>query len=143
MKVVSRFTDTNGEIKGSNDPNPFLNNLNYDVELPDGEIKEYLANVIAENMYPQVDDDSHATQILYAIVDYRKDRNAVNKADMRVSTKSGEKNLRHTASSWSLLIMWKSREEEWMLINHIKQSLSLKPAEFSVTRRIHNDPAFK
>ena len=39
-KVVSRSKDGNGDIKGSYDPNTFLNTLTYDVEFPDGEIKE-------------------------------------------------------------------------------------------------------
>ena len=43
-----------GEVVSSYNENPFLNTLVYDVQFPDGEIKEYVANVIAENIYSQV-----------------------------------------------------------------------------------------
>ena len=49
-KVVGRTKDGNGDVAGSYDHNPFLNALTYDVEFSDGEINEYSANVIAENM---------------------------------------------------------------------------------------------
>ena len=50
-KVIGRSKDSDGEVIGTYDENPFLNTIIYDVEFPDGEIKEYAANVIAENMY--------------------------------------------------------------------------------------------
>ena len=65
-----------------------------DVEFSDGEIKEHSANVIAENMHSQVDEDGCNTQILDYIVDYRKDRNAVDKHGIHLRTKSGQQNLR-------------------------------------------------
>ena len=142
-KIVGRTTDGNGKVTGSYDPNPFLNTLTYDVEFPDGEIKEYSANVIAENMYAQVDDEGHSVQILDAIVDYRKDSSAVEKTDMYVHTKSGQRRLRQTTSGWSLLILWKNGEEEWMPLNKMKQALPLETAEFAVARGISDEPAFK
>ena len=50
-----------------NDINPFLNTTIYDVEFPDGEIREYCANVIAENMYSQVDAEGYRYQLLDTI----------------------------------------------------------------------------
>ena len=58
-KVIGRTKDSNGEVVGTYNENPFLNTIIYDVEFPDGEIKEYGANVITENMYSQVDSDGH------------------------------------------------------------------------------------
>ena len=75
---------------GSCDSNLFLNTLTYDVEFSDGEIKECLANVLTDNMHAQADKDGHSIQILDAIVDYRKDSNAVDKAYMLLRTKSGQ-----------------------------------------------------
>ena len=40
---------------GKNSDNPILNTLMYDVELPDGTIRLYTANVIADNIYAQID----------------------------------------------------------------------------------------
>ena len=49
------------------------NILIYDVEFPDGQIKKYAANIIAENMYAQVDADGHIHTLLDSIVNYAKD----------------------------------------------------------------------
>ena len=37
--------------------NPILDTRVYEVEFPDGQVMEYAANVIAENLYSQVDQD--------------------------------------------------------------------------------------
>ena len=50
-KVIGRTKDDNGNVAGSYDPNPFLNALTYDVEFSDGEIKDYSANAIVENIH--------------------------------------------------------------------------------------------
>ena len=82
------------------------------VDFSYGEIKYYLANVIAGKMHLQVDEDCHNIKILDSNVDCRKDSNVVDKADMHLRTKIGQKHLLHTTSIWSLLIAWKNGEEE-------------------------------
>ena len=62
-KLIGQSKDRNGEPIGSHDINPFLNTQIYDVEFPDGEIREYCANVIAENMYSQVDAEGYRYQL--------------------------------------------------------------------------------
>ena len=49
-KVLRRSVDEQGKVIGSPDENPILKTLIYDVEFPDGNIKKYSANVIAENV---------------------------------------------------------------------------------------------
>ena len=48
--VRRRANDINGQVIGTYDDNPFLNTMIYEVEFPDGEVREYGANLIAENM---------------------------------------------------------------------------------------------
>ena len=83
---------------GSHEPNPLLNILTYDVDFSDGEIKEHSANVIAENMNSQVDEDGRNVQILDSIFDYRKDRNLFHKTDERLRTKRETQSLLRTTS---------------------------------------------
>jgi hypothetical protein len=45
----------------------------YEVEFPDGQIKEYAANIIAENMLTQVNSGGYSTTIMDGIIDYKKD----------------------------------------------------------------------
>ena len=59
-KVVGRSTDGNGEVTGFYDPNSFLNTIIYDIKFLDSEVKKYSANMIAENMHIQVDEDSYS-----------------------------------------------------------------------------------
>jgi len=68
---VGRARDMNGNIVGQYDDNALLNTLSYNVEFPDGEVREYGANVIAENMYSQVDPDECRYQLLDDIIDHR------------------------------------------------------------------------
>mgnify|MGYP007008190322 CR=1 FL=1 len=49
-KVRKRTLGPNGKATGTYDDNPMLNSIVYDVEFPDGQVKEYSANTIAENM---------------------------------------------------------------------------------------------
>ena len=63
-KVKGRSIDDNGEQIGTYDPNPLLNSIVYDVEFPDGQIQEYSANIIAQNMYSQVDASGDKIQLL-------------------------------------------------------------------------------
>ena len=56
-KVIQRSLGPDGVTVGTYDDNPSQKSIAYDVELPDGTIREYAANVIAENMLTQVDED--------------------------------------------------------------------------------------
>ena len=53
----------------------------YDIEFTDGAIERYTANVIAENMFAQVDEEGNMYMILQEIVDHKKDNSAVPMAE--------------------------------------------------------------
>ena len=72
---------------GRQDDNPMLNTAVYDVQFPDGAIKQYSANTIAENLYAQVDIDGHTSLVLEAIVDHRTDEEAIKKENKFFKTK--------------------------------------------------------
>jgi hypothetical protein len=125
-----------------------LNFIIYEVEFPDGQGKEYAANVIAENMLMQVGSDGYSTTIsdgysttiLKAIIDYRKDDAvAVPKADQYVYISSGQKRLRKTTDGWSLLIQWANESEAWVPLNDLKESHSYEAAEFAKARGITDE----
>jgi hypothetical protein len=56
-KVIQRALGPNGTVAGTYDENPFLNTIIYEVEFPNGDVKEYAANIIAKNMLTQVNPD--------------------------------------------------------------------------------------
>ena len=58
-KVARRVVGSDGKVIGEFNENSILNSLVYQCEFNDGTIKEYAANVIAENIYAQADTDGH------------------------------------------------------------------------------------
>lgn len=58
-KVIGCSIDAKGQVIGQWNENKLLNTLVYDVEFPDGNVKKYEANVIAENVLNQCDIDGH------------------------------------------------------------------------------------
>lgn len=63
-----------------------LNSMVYEVEFPDGVVKNYSANMIAENILSQVDSNGTQHHLLDSIVDYKKNGLAVSKKDAFVVT---------------------------------------------------------
>ena len=114
----------------------------YDVEFPDGQIKDYSANLITENMYAQVDAEAFSHSLLYLVLYFKNYDNAVDKEDMYVTTKSGQRRARKTASGWKLLVLWKKVTEKWIPLSIMNNSKPVGVAEFSVVRVIDRDPAF-
>ena len=81
-------------MMGSWSNNPIMNSMIYEVEFPDRQVKEYSANIIAENILSQVDSNGYSMQLMQAIVDYKRDDSmAVQMANQYVYTKSGQKRL--------------------------------------------------
>ena len=141
-RVLGQSKDGNGKPIGTYDPNPFLNTSIYDVEFPDGEISEYAANVIAENMYSQVDSEGYRYQLLETIIDCKKDDTAVETDDLYLNTKSGQRRMRKTTTGWSLLVQWKNGSQEWIPLKILKESNPVEVAEFATARGIDKEPAF-
>ena len=91
-KVARRSLDADGRTTGTYHDNPFLNTITYDVEFPDGQVKEYGANIIAENMLTQVDSDRYSLSLMDSIIDHQRDPSqAIPIEDKYITTKSGEK----------------------------------------------------
>eukprot|EP00957_Ditylum_brightwellii_P148461 11302884-Ditylum_brightwellii.AAC.1 len=103
-KVTQRAVGPNGTVTGTYDNNPMMNTRIYDVEFPGGQVREYAANIIAENMLTQVDSDGYTKTLMELIVDYKKDEAvAVAKNDMYVVTPRGQKRACKTTQGWRLL----------------------------------------
>ena len=90
-KVIQHSIGPDGTIVGTYNDNPQMNSIVYDVEFPDGQVKEYSSNLIADNIISQVDNDGFSKSLLEAIVDYRKDELiATPTQDKYVFLKSGQ-----------------------------------------------------
>ena len=94
--VVSRVKDKDGKLKGNHNKNPILDTKVYDVMFPDGAVCRYAANIIAENMYSQVDSNCHNTLLLKKNTDHMKSAMAVPIYDKFLVSKTVRKSLRKT-----------------------------------------------
>ena len=142
-KVLRVSRDDHGNLVGAYHDNPMLNTTVYDVEFPDGAVVQYSANLIAENLLSQVDEDGHQYHVLDSIVDFATDGNAVAKGDEYVITPRGQQRLRKTTAGWKLLVQWKSGLEEWTPLKNLKESNPVEVAEFAKASGLIDEPAFK
>ena len=122
--------------------NPILNTLVYDVEFPDGEVKEYSANVITENLLSQVDDEGFTLTVFDSILEHTKDDSAIEKKDLYFRTRSGTRRMRKTTCGWKFLVLWKDRSETCVPLRDMKESHTIEVAEYVNSRGIDKEPAF-
>jgi hypothetical protein len=141
--VKRRAVGPDGKLIGTYDENPILNTMVYEVEFPDGQVQEYSANLIAENMLSQVDDEGFSITMLEAIIDHQKDEaNAVSTPDAYVVTRTGTRRRRKTTQGWKLLVKWKDGSETWIPLKDLKESNPVDVAEYAKARGIETEPAF-
>ena len=97
-KVIRRSVDDSGNLVGNWNENPILNTVLYDVEFPDGAIKSYGANVVAENILNTVGEDGIFSQFLEGIVGHRHNKKALTNKERYFLTRRG--------SNMRLLQLW-------------------------------------
>ncbi len=140
--VKRRSLGPDGRTCGTYDTNPILNSVIYDVEFSDGQVREYSANLIAENMFAQIDDEGYVTPLLDGIIDAKSDSNAVTKSDGWVATNSGQKRRRKSTTGWSMNVQWKDGSTSWIPLKDMKEAHPVETAEFAKARGIDDEPAF-
>ena len=59
-----------GLVSGAYDDNPYFHSMIYEVDFPDGQIKEYTPNFIVENMLTQVDSNDHSLTMMKTVMDF-------------------------------------------------------------------------
>jgi hypothetical protein len=113
----------------------------YEVSFPDGSTDDYAANVIAKNMYAQVDEEGRQFNTFEELVDHRQDENAVTDADAYV-TINGKKHHKRTTQGWQLCVKWKDGPMSWEALKDLKEANPIKTAEYAVAHSLSSKPAF-
>eukprot|EP00957_Ditylum_brightwellii_P054478 4127747-Ditylum_brightwellii.AAC.1 len=104
-----------------------LNSTVYEVEFPDGKVKEYAVNVIAKKMLMQVDFEGFITTMIKGIMGHDRDETTdVHIKDKCVETYSNQNRLRKTTSGWKLQVIWKDNSESWIHLKGINESHPIK-----------------
>jgi hypothetical protein len=81
-KVIARKRDHNGNPIGKSNSNPFLDTRLYQVVFPDVETAKYSANVIAECLYSQVNDEGNQFLLMNEIIDWLQTDEVVKDEDI-------------------------------------------------------------
>jgi hypothetical protein len=122
--------------------NPLLDTREYEVEFPDGTMDTYSANIIAENLYSQVDTEGKQYQVISEIIDHRTNGHAVSIDDAFITDKHGNQRRRKTTMGWEMLILWKGNTTSWVKLSDVKDSHPIEVAEYAVANKIVEQPAF-
>ena len=142
-RVIKRAKGVTGQPIGRSHTNPLFDTREYVVEFTDGSTENYFANVIAENMYAQVDDEGRQYQLLDDIADHRSDGTALRIEDGFTVSQNGNRVPKQTTRGWSLLVNWKDGSSDWVKLNDLKDSYPVQIAEYAVANRIAEEPAFR
>ncbi|GAX20073.1 hypothetical protein FisN_1Lu447, partial [Fistulifera solaris] len=141
--VKRRVKNDDGIPIGSANENPILDTRYYEVEFPDGTVDSYSANIIAENLYAQIDDEGRMFAVLSEIVDHRKNGHAVSKENGFLPDGTGSNPSRKiTTRGWELLCEWKDGSSDWVRLSDIKESHPVQVALYAVGAKIDDEPAF-
>ncbi|KAI2501803.1 Reverse transcriptase (RNA-dependent DNA polymerase) [Fragilaria crotonensis] len=140
-KVTGRKRDSDGNPIGKRHANPMLDTREYEVVFPDGATDVFTANIIAENLYSQVDEEGNSYSIMSEITDHKRDGAAVTKDD-GWEMKDGHRRPRRTTRGWKLLVNWKGGTSSWVSLKDLKESHPVQVAEYALANKILEEPAF-
>jgi hypothetical protein len=143
--IVKRKRDHDGNPVGRHDVNAILDTRIYEVEFPDGEVLECAANVIAENLYSQVDKEGHHQVVFDDIVDHKGTDKAMAKSDddLYVTINGRRKHRRITTKGWKLCVLWKDGTTSWEPLSDLKEAYPIQTVEYAVANnKLDRYPAF-
>ena len=140
--VKRRAIDEDGKPIGLPHNNPIMDTRAYEVEFLDRSTETLTANIIAENIIAQVDEEGHRQLLMEDIIDHQSNEHAVKKEDGFYLTKNGSKWKRMTMKGWQICVQWKDRSQRWVTLKDLKHTYPVELAEYSVRNRIDNELAF-
>ena len=129
-KVIGRTVGDTGTTCGTYNANPYHNTVVYDVEFPDGKIKEYAASIIAERMIDQVDKESMELNLFDNILDHRRTWEAISADDGRRDGHDQRESTKSTRG-WCIKVLWKDGNEEWIPLEEVMVSHPPALAEYA------------
>jgi len=143
-RVIKRAINQDGTKKGQAHRNPMFDTRAYLVEMADGSVNEYTANIIAENIYSQIDAEGRSYSLLKEISGYRKNPSvALTRANGYTISANGNRAPKKTTKGWEMQVEWKDGTTEWVSLKRMKDYNPVETAEYAVANQIDNEPAFQ
>ena len=141
--VIKRSWGLVGEAISQAHANPLFDTREYEVEFMDGTHERYQANIIAENMFAQVDNEGNQYLLLQEITDHKKDNSAIPISEGTIQNSSGMLKPKVTTRGWFLLVQQHDGLTSWEKLADLKASNPVEFAEYAVVNRLAKEPAFK
>jgi len=141
-RVKRRRLDDEGQPLGHANNNPLLDSRQYEVEYLDGTTETLTANIIAENLLAQVDEEGHQQMMFEEILDHRQLNTAVPKDQGFYTNPQGIQRRIRTTKGWQVCVQWKDGSTDWIELKDFKASYPVELAEYAVVNKIEDEPAF-
>ena len=141
-RFKKRLKDNQGRPIIITSENPILDTRMYEVKYQDGHTVALEANIIAENLFAQVDEEGNRSVLFDEIVDVRTDGTQVLQQDAFVTTSSGTQRRVITTKGWEVNLKCKDGSTTWNKLKDIKDSYPVQLEEYAVENRVSEEPAF-
>lgn len=143
-RVKRRAVDHEGRPVGQSHPtnNPLLDSRAYEIEYEDGFTETVAANILAENILAQVDEDGFRRLMIDEIVDHRIKADAIPKSQGTYTTANGATRRVHTTRGWELYVRWKDSSATWVALKDLKESYPVELATYAKQHELLDEPAF-
>ena len=140
--MLKQLRGEDGHPIGWGHHNPLLDTCKYEVEV-EGIPHEFAANMIAENLYSQVDSEGRRELIFKAIIDHKKDATAIDVANRSNTMRGGQTQPAITTKGWQLKVEWADGTTSWLPLGEVENASPIETAEYAVASQIDHEPAFK
>jgi hypothetical protein len=100
-------------------------------------------NIIAKNMFAQVNSEGNQYLLLQEITDHKKGNSAIPISDGKISSADGQSKPKITMKGWFLLVQWRDGSTSWEKLKDLKASNPIEVAEYAVVNRLVEEPTFK
>ena len=140
-KVIGRKKNADGTYKGRAHRIPTLDSRIFEVEFGDGEIRDVTYNFILQHLHSKLDEDGNVVQVFREIINHRKNKDAVDKAD-QYRDRQGKRYKVKTVRGWDLEVEWTDGTTSWLPLSKVKDSNPVDVAEYAIQNRIDHEPAF-
>ncbi len=141
-RVTKRLQDAEGRPIGMANENPLLDTREYTVKFRDGRTECLTANMIAKNLYSQIDNEGKRHLLLADIIDHRKGKKAIDKEDAFCKRRNGVRRRKHRTQGRKLLCEWKDGSIDWVALKDARHSYPVFVAEYAIANQIDDEPAF-
>ncbi len=124
-KVSKRVKDNDGNPIGKRNVNPLLDTREFECTLEDRSAYCYNANVIADNIFSQCDDEGRRHAVLQEITDHKSNRTAVHITNGYTTTRKGRQIPKTTTKGWKVVCQWRDGSSDWIDLKHVKDSTGI------------------